>query len=323
MSELPPELLPLLRRAGLLAPGEALHATALAGGVASDIWRLDLAGGAICVKRALPKLKVEAEWRAPVERNAYEVAWLQLAGRIAPGAVPKVLAHDSAAGLFVMEFLDPALYPVWKSELREGRVDLAAARADPCGHGRGCGSRGKLSKRRNLLCDPAGALSRSSGSRASYAGRSPAPAAVRHGRHTPRPRPWGCEPEEYSSRATRTHLPRRGMRLVWRSGFRSRLLSQPSLAEMLVDAARHNGVPAGFRGPGGCLSCGSLVGIPARARSASGASSARTVPGAGRREVARRISCRRARQGESAEGCRPVSPHTGRDVARDRAHLGD
>ncbi|HLI10288.1 MAG TPA: phosphotransferase [Alphaproteobacteria bacterium] len=128
MSELPPELLPLLRRAGLLAPGEALHATALAGGVASDIWRLDLAGGAICVKRALPKLKVEAEWRAPVERNAYEVAWLQLAGRIAPGAVPKVLAHDSAAGLFVMEFLDPALYPVWKSELREGRVDLAAAR---------------------------------------------------------------------------------------------------------------------------------------------------------------------------------------------------
>ncbi|MFM8614199.1 MAG: hypothetical protein ACKOC9_05670 [Alphaproteobacteria bacterium] len=58
---------------GLLAPGAAMQGEALAGGVSSDIWRLTLPDGQeICVKRALPKLKVAADWRAPVVRNIYE-----------------------------------------------------------------------------------------------------------------------------------------------------------------------------------------------------------------------------------------------------------
>ena len=44
----------------------------LAGGVSSDIWRVDLARGPVCIKRALPRLKVAAVWEAPVERNRYE-----------------------------------------------------------------------------------------------------------------------------------------------------------------------------------------------------------------------------------------------------------
>ncbi|MCP5373258.1 MAG: phosphotransferase [Hyphomicrobiales bacterium] len=102
---------------------------ALPGGVSSDIWRVDLADGPVCVKRALARLKVAADWRAPVARNAYEVAWFRTAARFAPAAVPPILAHDPAAGLFVMPYLDPARHRNWKAELLAGRVDPAVAAA--------------------------------------------------------------------------------------------------------------------------------------------------------------------------------------------------
>jgi aminoglycoside phosphotransferase (APT) family kinase protein len=118
-----------LRRLGLLRAGEPARFTALPGGVSSDIWRVDLARGSVCVKRALAKLKVEADWRAPVERNAYEVAWIETAGRIVPAAAPRLRGHDAAAGLFVMDYLDPADHPLWKGQLRDGIADPAMARA--------------------------------------------------------------------------------------------------------------------------------------------------------------------------------------------------
>ncbi len=113
----------MLRRAGLAAADEWPHSQELTGGVASDIWRLDLGRGPVCVKRARAKLKVAQDWRAPVERNAYEAAWLETAGGIVPGAAPKVLAHDPGAGMFAMEYLDPGQYPSWKDELLAGRAD--------------------------------------------------------------------------------------------------------------------------------------------------------------------------------------------------------
>ena len=73
--------------------------TALAGGVSSDIWRVDLPGGPVCVKRALPRLKVAALWEAPVERNRYEWAWLQEARRVEPDSVPPLVAHDARGGM--------------------------------------------------------------------------------------------------------------------------------------------------------------------------------------------------------------------------------
>lgn len=99
----------------------------LSGGVSSDIWRADLPGGSVCVKRARPRLKVAAVWEAPVERNHYEAQYMRLAAELAPGLVPRLLAEDEAAGLLVMEYLDPAEWRVWKEELRDGRVDPAAA----------------------------------------------------------------------------------------------------------------------------------------------------------------------------------------------------
>ena len=62
---------------GLAADDETPEFIALAGGVSSDIWRVELARGPICVKRALAQLKVAAEWHAPVERNACEVGWIE------------------------------------------------------------------------------------------------------------------------------------------------------------------------------------------------------------------------------------------------------
>jgi aminoglycoside phosphotransferase (APT) family kinase protein len=119
----PAEVLAALSRLGLVGSDERPRCSPLPGGVSSDIWRIDLALGPVCVKRALPKLKVAADWRAPVERNAYEVAWMETAGRIVPGCAPRILGHDRDAGLFAMGFLDPAGHRLWKSELMAGRAD--------------------------------------------------------------------------------------------------------------------------------------------------------------------------------------------------------
>lgn len=116
-----------LFRLGLWRDANMPAFEALSGGVSSDIWRVDLPDGSICIKRALPRLRVETDWRAPVERNAYEVAWMEVAGRIEPDAVPKILAHDADAGLFAMPYLDPATYRLWKNELRDGTTKPAIA----------------------------------------------------------------------------------------------------------------------------------------------------------------------------------------------------
>lgn len=119
-----------LRQHGLLRPRERAHYAALAGGVSSDIWCVRLPRGeAICVKRALPRLKVAAEWTAPVSRNADEWAWMQFAAQVAPQAVPAPLAHDAQGGLFAMAYLPPEDHPVWKAQLLAGRVEPATAAA--------------------------------------------------------------------------------------------------------------------------------------------------------------------------------------------------
>ena len=125
-----PRLERFLTERGFLPPGKSARFTPLAGGVSSDIWRVDLPDGRIvCIKRALPKLKVAADWYAPVSRNAYEWAWIDFAARHAPGAVPRPLAHDGEAGLFAMEYLPPENHPVWKRQLLDGRVEPATAAA--------------------------------------------------------------------------------------------------------------------------------------------------------------------------------------------------
>jgi 5-methylthioribose kinase len=116
-----------LRSLGLAAKDEEPRYQALTGGVSSQIWRVDLQSGSVCVKRALRKLRVEREWLAPIERNHYEFAWLRVVSAIAPHSVPRLIAHDAAQNLFVMEYLSPESYPLWKTELHGGRAVPAFA----------------------------------------------------------------------------------------------------------------------------------------------------------------------------------------------------
>ena len=127
MGPVPNDILAVLRRAGLLDFGDEPEGRPLTGGVSSDIWLVRLADRAVCVKRALARLKVKADWRAPVERSGYEAAWMRSAGGIVPGAVPELLFEDRAAGAVVMAYLEPERYRLWKERLRDGEADLAVA----------------------------------------------------------------------------------------------------------------------------------------------------------------------------------------------------
>ena len=117
-----------LVRMGLTRPGEHVAITPLPGGVSSEIVRADLRSGVVCIKRALPRSKVQAHWEAPVERNRYEVEWIRTVNAIAPNAVPRILGDDPEGGMFAMEFLDGATHPVWKDQLRDGDISTATAR---------------------------------------------------------------------------------------------------------------------------------------------------------------------------------------------------
>ena len=107
----------LLRRAGL----ETAPVQELSGGVSSEIWKV---GNSVCVKRALPRLRVAQRWEAPIERNRYERLWMEAAGAALPGSAPRILAADDEAGVFAMQYLE---YPVWKERLRQGHADPAFA----------------------------------------------------------------------------------------------------------------------------------------------------------------------------------------------------
>ena len=118
-----------LLRMGAIGSGESWRCRPLPGGVSSDIRLIELEGRRLCLKRALPRLRTAQLREAPVARNHYEFAWFREAGRICPDAVPPLIGEDDEAGLFVMAYLDPALYPVWKDQLHLGRADPETAAA--------------------------------------------------------------------------------------------------------------------------------------------------------------------------------------------------
>jgi aminoglycoside phosphotransferase (APT) family kinase protein len=124
----PAEFAQALRELGL-AGAKELHGHPLTGGVSSDIWWIDTSDGAVCAKRALPKLRVAADWRAPIERNLYEARWMQVADAAVPGSAPRVLGQHSGLGVLVMSYLEPQHHALWKQQLRAGDADLETARA--------------------------------------------------------------------------------------------------------------------------------------------------------------------------------------------------
>lgn len=117
------EIINALHQSQILKPGQDASFEALNGGVSSEIWKVTTADRVFCVKKALAKLRVAADWFAPVERNRFEVAWYKIADNIVPGAVPKVIAHDEERMLFAMQYLDASTHRLWKNELRDGNAD--------------------------------------------------------------------------------------------------------------------------------------------------------------------------------------------------------
>jgi aminoglycoside phosphotransferase (APT) family kinase protein len=112
-----------LSRMGLLSGGEPAEFVELSGGVSARIVSVTTSSQTVCVKQALPKLKVKADWAAPLSRNAAEVSWLRMVAKISPDSVPGVLGEDRPSSTFAMTYLDPLTYPVWKDQLLDGVVD--------------------------------------------------------------------------------------------------------------------------------------------------------------------------------------------------------
>jgi aminoglycoside phosphotransferase (APT) family kinase protein len=118
-------LLEAVRRLGLIGTGEGAELAPLSGGVSSDVFLVRAADGReFVVKRSIPRLRVKADWRAPVTRDTAEIAWLEAVRAVDPRLAPEVLARDPASHLFVMNRMagDP-----WKAEMASGRVDPSFA----------------------------------------------------------------------------------------------------------------------------------------------------------------------------------------------------
>ena len=122
-----PAIVDFVGKSGLVCRGVAACFERLPGGVSSDIWLVRAGPTAFCVKRALPRLRVAADWRAPIERNTKEAAWIRAVAGFMPQAVPSLLAEDAAAGMFAMDYLPPHAFEGWKAQLQCGHVILATA----------------------------------------------------------------------------------------------------------------------------------------------------------------------------------------------------
>ncbi|MEL7150755.1 MAG: aminoglycoside phosphotransferase family protein [Pseudomonadota bacterium] len=113
----------LVAELGLAAEDDVKSVVPLTGGVASDIARVDLVDRTLCVKFALPKLKVAADWRAPVHRNAAEYAWLEVATQAAPESAIELFGRSASAHGFAMEYLQGDEVYLWKDHLLKEAPD--------------------------------------------------------------------------------------------------------------------------------------------------------------------------------------------------------
>ena len=232
-----------VENSGLVPPGKYTTFERLPGGVSSDIWLVHADDRSFCVKRALPQLRVAADWRAPIERNTKEAAWIKAVAGFMPEAVPSLLAEDAAAGMFAMDYLSPQSFEVWKAQLQRGHV-LPTTAAEV--------GRRLVRIHSKFARSPAAAAEFAtdaifhairlepylSGYRAgsSGPGRGFGEACRNDGAYQADPGSWRCQPKEHSGRTARPGLHRCRMRLVRRSRLRSRLLPQSPVAQMPVGA---------------------------------------------------------------------------------------
>lgn len=125
--------LALVEAIGLGPPHGVEDVQPLSGGVASDIFAFRLEGRVYCAKFALEKLRVAADWHAPVSRNGAEYAWLDFCAGVSPQNSVLLFGHSAKLGGFVMEYLAGETVFNWKQALLEctvipeGAASVAAA----------------------------------------------------------------------------------------------------------------------------------------------------------------------------------------------------
>ncbi len=100
----------------------------LNGGVSSDIAKVQLEDRTLCIKFALPKLKVSADWKAPVHRNRAEYEWLKFAAGISSQSAIKLYGRSERLHGFAMEFLEGDSVYLWKSALLNERTTWTEAK---------------------------------------------------------------------------------------------------------------------------------------------------------------------------------------------------
>lgn len=117
----------LLTELEVVSSDETIEVCPLTGGVASDIALVKVGEKKLCVKFALPKLKVQADWFAPVHRNSSEYAWLEIVAKVAPTSAIKLLGQSRNLNGFAMEFLEGDDTYLWKKALLAEAPDQGEA----------------------------------------------------------------------------------------------------------------------------------------------------------------------------------------------------
>jgi hypothetical protein len=250
-----PTIIDFVENSGLVQPGKYTRFERLPGGVSSDIWLVHADDRSFCVKRALAQLRVAADWRAPIERNTKEAAWIKAVAGFLPEAVPSLLAEDAAAGMFAMDYLSPQSFEVWKAQLQRGHV-LPTTAAEV--------GRRLVRIHSKFARSPAAAAEFATDAIFHAIRLEPyllATARAHPDRtaaleklaettaHTADPGSWRCQPKEHSGRTARPCLHRCRMRLVRGSSLRSCLLPQSPVAQMPVGALGSGSALGGLSKP--------------------------------------------------------------------------
>lgn len=124
MSAAPKRALAALHELGVIPADAPATAVELSGGVSCESVAVRSGGLHVVVKRALPRLLVEAEWLASEGRLAIEATALRLVASLTPDAVPPVIALGEDGRRLVVGHA-PDGWRDWRSLLLEGVVDPA------------------------------------------------------------------------------------------------------------------------------------------------------------------------------------------------------
>ncbi|MEO8206382.1 MAG: phosphotransferase [Chthoniobacterales bacterium] len=116
-----------LREDGQVGDGPVVF-TPLTGGVSCEIYKVAQGAKVFVLKRALAQLRVAAEWKADVSRNATEYLFYHEMAEPLEGFVPRVLFHNPVRGYFLMEYLEED-WKNWKQEMLRGVMDVSYAQS--------------------------------------------------------------------------------------------------------------------------------------------------------------------------------------------------